>query len=64
MGLNKIIIDDRRCPNTSREFQEYHYELDKDGGIPDSKLYKWSQEDHTIAAVRYALEQLIRKAGV
>ena len=63
-GLTAIIIDRERCPNAAIEFEEYHYEIDRDGGISENKLYKWDQSDHTIAAVRYALENLIRKAGV
>ena len=64
MGLTAIVIDEQRCPNVAAEFTEYHYELDKDGGISDSQLYKWSQADHTISATRYALEKLIKTAGV
>lgn len=63
MGLSAIIIDPYRCPDTKQEFEEYHYELDRDGGIPDSKLYKWNQKDHSISAVRYATEPIRRKGG-
>lgn len=52
--LEEIIIDGDRCPNAAREF--YGYELIPDGndgfkdGFPD-------KDNHTIDAVRYALEQ-------
>ena len=52
--LEEIVIDSDRCPNAAREF--YGYELEPDGndgfrdGFPD-------KDNHTIDAVRYALEQ-------
>lgn len=52
-SLEEIIIDGTRCPNAKREF--YNYELEPDGndgfkdGYPD-------KDNHTIDAVRYALE--------
>ena len=51
--MEEIIIDGVRCPNAKREF--YNYELEPDGndgfkdGYPD-------KDNHTIDAVRYALE--------
>lgn len=51
--LDEIVIDPVRCPNTAREFDGY--ELDPDGnggwkeGYPD-------RDNHSIDAVRYALE--------
>lgn len=51
--LDEIVIDPQRCPNTAREFDGY--ELDPDGnggwkaGFPD-------RDNHSIDAVRYALE--------
>ncbi|MFC5468423.1 PBSX family phage terminase large subunit [Cohnella suwonensis] len=59
--LEEIIIDPVRCPNTKREF--YGYELDRDGngnfkdGYPD-------KDNHSIDAVRYALEDEMRNARV
>jgi PBSX family phage terminase large subunit len=51
-NLEQIIIDDRRCPNTAREFLNYELERDANGnfkaGYPD-------KNNHTIDAVRYAL---------
>lgn len=57
--LEEIIIDAERCPNTWREF--YGYELDRDqngnfkAGYPD-------KDNHSIDAVRYALEDDMRNA--
>lgn len=59
--LDEIIIDPQRCPNTVREFDGY--ELDPDGnggwkaGYPD-------RDNHSIDAVRYALEDEMRQAKV
>ena len=59
-SLNKIIIDPKRCPNTTAEFREYEYERTKDGEIiseyPD-------RNNHHIDAVRYATERIWRKRG-
>ena len=62
-SLEEIIIDSRRCPEAAREF--YNYELEPDGndgwkdGYPD-------RNNHTIDAVRYALEDEMsnRKARI
>ena len=57
-NLDAIIIDKRRTPNVCREFSCYHLLSDKNGsylgGYPD-------QDNHTIDAVRYAMEQDMRK---
>lgn len=59
-GLNHIYIDKRRCPYTFREFTQYEYEQDKDGNFisayPDA-------ENHSIDAVRYALEKWWKRRG-
>ena len=59
-GLNKIVIDRKRCPKTAEEFEEYELEKDKDGnyitGYPD-------KNNHAIDAVRYALERIWEKKG-
>lgn len=51
-NLEEIIIDDKRCPNTAREFLNYELERDANGnfkaGYPD-------KNNHTIDAVRYAM---------
>ena len=60
-GLDEIIIDDKRCPNAAREF--YNYELDRDArgefkaGYPD-------HDNHTIDAVRYAMEDDMKNVRV
>lgn len=55
-----IIIDPVRCPHTAKEFVEYEYERDRDGevisGYPD-------KNNHSIDAVRYALERVFLKRG-
>lgn len=57
-SLDEIIIDSKRCPKTAEEF--YNYELEPDGndgfkdGYPD-------KNNHTIDAVRYALEDEISR---
>lgn len=52
-SLEKIIIDPKKCPNAAREFSEYELERDKDGEIRSTYPDK---NNHTIDAVRYALE--------
>ena len=50
------VIDKERTPNTYREFTQYEYMTTKDGeflaDVPD-------RDNHTIDAVRYALDRLI-----
>lgn len=59
-SLSEIIIDEKRCPETAKEFQQYEYERTKDGeiisGYPD-------KNNHHIDAVRYALSPVWRKKG-
>lgn len=59
-SLNHIYIDPNRCPGTLKEFVEYEYERDKDdeivSGYPDAN-------NHSIDAVRYALERVWKKRG-
>lgn len=59
-GLRHIYIDKRRCPNTWREFTQYEYEKDRDGNFisayPDA-------ENHSIDAVRYAMEKHYKRRG-
>lgn len=59
-GLNHIYIDKRRCPYTWKEFSCYEYEQDKDGNFisayPD-------ENNHSIDAVRYALEKYWKRKG-
>lgn len=62
-GLKKIVIDSAACPNAAREFSEYELERDADGEFRSDYPDK---NNHTIDAVRYALEQEInnRKARI
>lgn len=57
----RIVIDPRRTPNAHREFVAYEYMTTKDGeflaDVPD-------KDNHTIDAVRYALDRLINRRGV
>lgn len=61
--LEEIIIDKERCPNTCREFYEYEIATDAHGNpkadFPD-------KDNHSIDAVRYALEDdmVNKKVGV
>lgn len=52
-GLRHIYIDPERCPNAYREFINYSLDLDKNDN-PKSKFP--DKDNHTIDAVRYALE--------
>ena len=51
-SLHRIIIDDRRCPNTAREFQQYEYERDAHGNF---KAGYPGKDNHSIDMTRYAL---------
>ena len=59
-GLRNIYIDKHRCPETYREFVTYEYEKDRDGNFisayPD-------ENNHSIDAVRYALERYANRRG-
>ncbi len=59
-SLRKIIIDNVRCPETTKEFLNYEYERDKDGnvisGYPD-------KDNHHIDAVRYGMNRVWKKRG-
>lgn len=59
-GLRHIYIDKRRCPETYKEFINYEYEQDRDGNFisayPD-------ENNHSIDAVRYALEKYANRKG-
>ena len=61
--LDSIVIDPDRCPNAAREFTGYELVPDGKGGFRDGFPDK---NNHTIDAVRYALEDDIgrRKVGV
>ena len=59
-GLRHIYIDKRRCPYTFREFTQYEYEQDREGNFisayPD-------ENNHSIDAVRYAMEKYANRRG-
>jgi PBSX family phage terminase large subunit len=59
-GLNHIYIDARRCPETYKEFTQYEYEQDREGNFisayPD-------ENNHSIDAVRYALQKYANRKG-
>ena len=59
-SLSEIVIDPVRCPNAGKEFREYEYETTEGGevvsGYPDLN-------NHSIDAVRYALEEIWRRRG-
>ena len=59
-SLLKIVIDPVRCPETSKEFKKYEYELDKDGN--PTSVYP-DKDNHSIDAVRYAMEKVWKKKG-
>lgn len=59
-SLHNIIIDNKRCPKTAKEFLKYEHEVDKDGkvinGYPD-------KDNHHIDAIRYAMEEVWKRKG-
>lgn len=61
-GIKKIIIDPTRAPFAADEFSLYEYEIDKrTGEVIDG--YPDGQPDHSLDAVRYALEEVWRRKG-
>ena len=56
--LGEIIIDPARCPNAAREFSQYEYEQD---GFGNFRADCPDKNNHLIDAVRYALEDVIRR---
>lgn len=59
-SLRRIVIDPVRCPDAAKEFIDYEYERDKEGniisGYPD-------KNNHSIDAVRYALNSVWKRRG-
>jgi phage terminase large subunit len=51
-SLEEIVIDDKRCPETAREFLTYELEKDANGNF---KAKFPDKNNHAIDAVRYAL---------
>jgi len=52
-GLEAIVIDPKRTPNTAREFESIDYQVDRDGNIIPKLEEK---DDHSIDMTRYAME--------
>ena len=59
--LEAIIIDPVRCPNAAREFTGYKLQSDVNGGFRSGYPDK---DNHTIDAVRYALEERFSRRNV
>ena len=59
--LDGIIIDPKRTPNTCKEFENIDYQTDKDGNIKNRLEDK---NNHTIDAIRYALENDMIKSKI
>jgi PBSX family phage terminase large subunit len=57
-NLEEIVIDSTRCPNAAREFNEYELDRDSRGEL---KADFPDKNNHTIDAIRYALEDYIGK---
>lgn len=59
-SLRAIVIDPVACPYTAKEFTNYEYDRTADGeiisGYPDA-------DNHSIDAVRYAMERVWRRKG-
>ena len=55
------LFDIRRTPNAYKEFSKYEYERDREGNVISG--YPEGQEDHLIAATRYAFESLFNRRG-
>ncbi len=59
-SLREIVIDNVRAPYTAEEFLNYEYDRDKEGnvitGYPD-------RNNHSIDAVRYAMESVWKRGG-
>jgi phage terminase large subunit len=58
-GLEEVVVDPVQCPAASREFSSYEYPSD---GMGEFRAQFVDRNNHTIDAVRYALE-VEMKAG-
>lgn len=58
--LYRIVVDPRRCPVATKEFTQYEYERTGRGELTDRYP---DRDNHTIDAVRYALETDILYGG-
>lgn len=59
----KIIIDPVECPKAADEFSLLEYPIDKKTG-DILRVYDTNQPDHSIAAARYGLSDIITQRGV
>ena len=59
-GLRHIYIDKRMCPETYKEFINYEYEQDRDGNFVSAYPDAYN---HSIDAVRYAMEKYWKRKG-
>lgn len=59
----KIVIDPVQCPKTADEFSLLEFPLDKRTG-EIMRVFDTSQPDHSIASVRYAMNDIIIQRGV
>ena len=59
-SLNAIIIDNKRCPHSAKEFLKYEHEVDKDGNIINSYPDK---DNHFIDATRYSTNDIWKRKG-
>ncbi len=59
-SLKEIVIDPERAPLAAKEFMNYEHEKTKDGDIISAYPDK---DNHSIDAVRYALERVWRRSG-
>ena len=59
-SLNKIVIDNKRCPVSAQEFSTYEYQQDKDGNYISGYV---DADNHCIDSVRYALNNIWKKKG-
>jgi len=60
--LDSIVIDPERCPKSADEFTLYEYDIDRRSGEVLTG-YPQGQPDHSMAAVRYAMEEVWRRRG-
>lgn len=60
-GLTRIEIDPKACPKTFAEFMRYEYVRDKNG---DPVTDYPDKDNHSIAAVRYAMEVVWKRRGL
>ena len=58
-NLELIVIDPARCPVAAREFMDYSYKEDGNGGFLPVIIQK---NDHCVSAVRYGMDDEINQA--